>query len=570
MALNCGGRPPDEHNRATAPGLLLIKKGSDINMPMQTMAASNPMASTIIFGAHESVTPTGHHMKFAGGSRSSSYVRSGTSAHGDYIGTMSSCGNYASGGQTAESFYSEIYEPGSGPAQLQLGRSDQHCRKEATHFQQYQQGDAPANYQPVAVQGEKKSSSPVFNMQMVHVASQGNLHEHPRSYYKVSDHDISSGRSTRKVPPGKKVVETRGRQQEDEDEDEEVERAEVRSRNEEQSMQYELHAPALLIGVSSHGELAGMSTSSGGGDTMSMMMMKKRRLTNEQVRSLEVSFERESKLEPERKNELAMELGLQPRQVAVWFQNRRARFKTKQLERDFDLLKLQYDAVRCEKDKLQAQVARLKDLLDAQMASSSKGNTPTTSSEKQGMDDGMSTLHSSPQKQLDATVQSYMDGGVDILKAAVAGVGDRAKHAEVFSTHDSDPTLVRACAQLEVAQSSNKAPIALEVKPSLQVPHINHHRQTVYKEQQQQQDFSNTFSPPTKLSLCSSQQLFLHQMVSMRMEGESFCNPPYHDQPPHNLYNQEPYNLPRLNENEEEEYRTDSMICFDSAWHHDP
>lgn len=64
-----------------------------------------------------------------------------------------------------------------------------------------------------------------------------------------------------------------------------------------------------------------------------------------QVNLLEKSFEEENKLEPERKIQLAKKLGLQPRQVAVWFQNRRARWKTKQLERDYDLLKASYDAL---------------------------------------------------------------------------------------------------------------------------------------------------------------------------------------------------------------------------------
>ncbi|XP_042399271.1 homeobox-leucine zipper protein HOX4-like isoform X1 [Zingiber officinale] len=79
---------------------------------------------------------------------------------------------------------------------------------------------------------------------------------------------------------------------------------------------------------------------------------KKRRLNAEQVRILEKHFEEENKLEPESKVRLADELGLHPRQVAVWFQNRRARWKTKQLERNYAALKASHDALRCDFDSL--------------------------------------------------------------------------------------------------------------------------------------------------------------------------------------------------------------------------
>nr|GMC88147.1 homeobox-leucine zipper protein ATHB-13-like [Ipomoea batatas] len=94
---------------------------------------------------------------------------------------------------------------------------------------------------------------------------------------------------------------------------------------------------------------------------------KKRRLNTEQVKALEKSFEVGNKLEPERKMQLARALGLQPRQIAIWFQNRRARWKTKQLERDYESLKRQFDAVKAENDallahnqKLHAQIVALK------------------------------------------------------------------------------------------------------------------------------------------------------------------------------------------------------------------
>ncbi|CAH1435760.1 unnamed protein product [Lactuca virosa] len=90
---------------------------------------------------------------------------------------------------------------------------------------------------------------------------------------------------------------------------------------------------------------------------------KKKRLTSEQLEALENSFQEEIKLDPERKMKLAQELGLQPRQIAVWFQNRRARWKAKQLERLYDALKQEFDAVFREKQQLQEEVLALRAIL---------------------------------------------------------------------------------------------------------------------------------------------------------------------------------------------------------------
>lgn len=98
----------------------------------------------------------------------------------------------------------------------------------------------------------------------------------------------------------------------------------------------------------------------------SRQLMKKSRLCLKKVKALEKHFEAENKLQPERKLKIAEEVGLEPRQVAIWFQNRRARWRTKQLEREYGDLRASYDALKhdygaLEQEKV-ALLAQLKDL----------------------------------------------------------------------------------------------------------------------------------------------------------------------------------------------------------------
>ncbi|KAH7852843.1 hypothetical protein Vadar_030006 [Vaccinium darrowii] len=116
--------------------------------------------------------------------------------------------------------------------------------------------------------------------------------------------------------------------------------------------------------------------------------LKKRKLSEEQVSMLEMSFGNEHKLESERKDRLASELGLDPRQVAVWFQNRRARWKSKKLEEQYSKLKMEHDSTVVEKCLLESEVLKLKEqLCDAQKeiqrlercTDGASSNSPSTS-----------------------------------------------------------------------------------------------------------------------------------------------------------------------------------------------
>ncbi|KAK6938121.1 Leucine zipper, homeobox-associated [Dillenia turbinata] len=80
---------------------------------------------------------------------------------------------------------------------------------------------------------------------------------------------------------------------------------------------------------------------------------KKRRLSSYQVMALEKNFEEENTVDADTKMKLARELGMRPRQVAIWFQNRRARSKTKLLEKELETLKVNYQALKLDYDCLE-------------------------------------------------------------------------------------------------------------------------------------------------------------------------------------------------------------------------
>jgi homeobox-leucine zipper protein len=89
---------------------------------------------------------------------------------------------------------------------------------------------------------------------------------------------------------------------------------------------------------------------------------KKLRLSKDQSAVLEESFKEHSTLNPKLKLALSKRLGLRPRQVEVWFQNRRARTKLKQTEVDCEYLKRCFENLTEENRRLQKEVQELRAL----------------------------------------------------------------------------------------------------------------------------------------------------------------------------------------------------------------
>ncbi|KAF2293665.1 hypothetical protein GH714_003947 [Hevea brasiliensis] len=89
---------------------------------------------------------------------------------------------------------------------------------------------------------------------------------------------------------------------------------------------------------------------------------KKLRLSKEQSAFLEESFKEHSTLNPKQKLALAKQLNLRPRQVEVWFQNRRARTKLKQTEVDCEYLKRCCEALTEENRRLNKELQELRAL----------------------------------------------------------------------------------------------------------------------------------------------------------------------------------------------------------------
>ncbi|VFQ75797.1 unnamed protein product [Cuscuta campestris] len=108
-------------------------------------------------------------------------------------------------------------------------------------------------------------------------------------------------------------------------------------------------------------EMTGSSVDEDGGDAAAAAR-KKLRLTKEQAAVLEDTFKGHCTLNPKQKVALAKQLNLKPRQVEVWFQNRRARTKLKQTEVDCEYLRRCCERLAEENRRLLKEVGDLRAL----------------------------------------------------------------------------------------------------------------------------------------------------------------------------------------------------------------
>ncbi|BAT83420.1 hypothetical protein VIGAN_04056200 [Vigna angularis var. angularis] len=122
---------------------------------------------------------------------------------------------------------------------------------------------------------------------------------------------------------------------------------------------------------------------------------KKLRLTKEQSMVLEETFKEHNTLNPKRKQALAEELNLKPRQVEVWFQNRRARTKLKQTEVDCEYLKRCCENLTEDNRRLQKEVQELRALKSSPQMYMHM-NPPTTLTMCPSCERGHSSSTSSP------------------------------------------------------------------------------------------------------------------------------------------------------------------------------
>ncbi|XP_020090360.1 homeobox-leucine zipper protein HOX11-like [Ananas comosus] len=122
---------------------------------------------------------------------------------------------------------------------------------------------------------------------------------------------------------------------------------------------------ALSLAIGERKRSKSEDSSKGASDANGGGARKKLRLSKEQLALLEDSFRAHNTLYPVQKQELAQQLNLRPRQVEVWFQNRRARCKLKQTEVDCEYLKRCCESLTDENHRLKRELMELRSAMPA-------------------------------------------------------------------------------------------------------------------------------------------------------------------------------------------------------------
>ncbi|KAK4353068.1 hypothetical protein RND71_028586 [Anisodus tanguticus] len=175
---------------------------------------------------------------------------------------------------------------------------------------------------------------------------------------------------------------------------------------------------------------------------------KKRRLKVHQVKALEKNFEVDNKLEPERKVKVAQELGLQPRQVAIWFQNRRARCKTKQLERDYNVLKANFDSLKRNYESLQHDnEAILKEISELKLKLHGGNNETKVAVKEEAIeseadDKDIEQSNQNNNSSTEINFESCFNGGNGIINASTFALESSDSDSSAILNEDSSPNAV--------------------------------------------------------------------------------------------------------------------------------
>ncbi|KAK9053088.1 hypothetical protein SSX86_029718 [Deinandra increscens subsp. villosa] len=112
----------------------------------------------------------------------------------------------------------------------------------------------------------------------------------------------------------------------------------------------------------------------------------RKRFTDKQISFLEYMFETQSRPELRMKHQLAHKLGLHPRQVAIWFQNKRARSKSRQIEQEYNTLKHDYEMLASKSESLKKENQALLHQLELLRNVAEKNQEKTSSSGEESDD----------------------------------------------------------------------------------------------------------------------------------------------------------------------------------------